>query len=112
MSESNGKSKKVKIVRGRKAHPVEYRLKLSFELQQVEELGGTSVSGSMMLPIRKGAGERLGKYKKEDVAAVLRQLADVVEKGDYSALDPTIGAAFSAGVASVKTGKGKGASAN
>jgi hypothetical protein len=107
----NGKSAKVKVVRrGHKEQPVEYKLTLAFDLHQVEELGGTSVSGTMTVPIRKGAGDRLAKYKKEDVAAVLRQIADVVEKGDYSAFDPNLGAAIESGIASVRgAGKGKAA---
>jgi hypothetical protein len=98
-----GKSKVV-VKRGRKQEPVEYKLKLSFALQQSEELGGTCMSGELTVPIRKGAGARLGKYKKEEVAALLKQLAEMIETGNYASLDPSFAAAMQAGLAGAKAG--------
>src|ERR1700732_2169812 len=92
---------KVVVKRGRKQEPVEYKLTLAFALQQAEELGGMRTSGELVVPIRKGAGARLGKYKKEEVAALLRQLAEIVGTGTF---DPSFAAAMQAGLAGAKAG--------
>jgi len=102
---SNGRKTKTKIVRGKKQLPIEYMLKLGFEFTQVSEPHGLGLGTSLTIPIRKGAGDRLSKYKKEDVAAVLRQLADVVETGDYSKIDPAFGTMMSGMKAGVAAGK-------
>jgi len=94
--------KKTKIVRGRKQAPIDYRLSFSVDLQQAEELGGTRTSFAMTVPIRRGATSRLAKYKKEEVAALLRQVADLVEKGDYATLGPDFNMAIKAGAAASK----------
>ncbi len=107
-----GKNKKV-VTRGRKQEPIESKLKLSFEWQEAEELGGTLVSGSMTVPIRKHAFDRLSRLKKEDAAAALRQLADAVEKGGLSSIDPTFYVAMAGGIEAMKATKnGKGRVAN
>lgn len=100
---TNGK--KMKVKRGIKHYPVEYVLKLSFEIQQRPDLGGMSVSGATTIPIRQGAGERLGRYKKEDVAAAIRQLADFIEQGS----DPASIAAIGEMLSSAKASKNKSA---
>jgi hypothetical protein len=100
------KSKKMKRVGpGLKKYPVEYKLTLAVDLEQAECLGGMHTSFEMTVPIRKGAGDRLAQYKKEDVVVALRQLADYVETQDPSSLSPLFGAAMAGGMSGVKAGK-------
>jgi len=103
-----GKTKKVKIVRGQA--PVAYKLTLSFDLEQPEDKGGMHTGGTLTVPIREGAFDRLTRYKKEDVASMLRLLADHVEKGEYGTIDPSLAAALAGGMGAMKAtknGKGK-----
>jgi hypothetical protein len=82
----NGEKIVRKLRKLRKQKPVEWKLKLAFELQQAEELGGHRLSGEMLLPIRKGAIASMSKFKKDDIIRYLRQAADMIENDDYSSI--------------------------
>jgi hypothetical protein len=70
----------------KKQQPVLYRLQIGFKLKNVDDAEGTNIGGDFEFPIRKGFGEKLGKIKKGDVVSLLHQIAEAVEKEDYSIL--------------------------
>jgi hypothetical protein len=70
----------------KRSHKVQYRLRIGFKLTSVDSAEGMSVGGEMEIPIRKGFGEKLDKIKKGDVLTLLHQLAEAIEKDDYSIL--------------------------
>jgi hypothetical protein len=99
----NGK----KIKRGK--YPVQYRLKVGFKLTSVDSAEGSIVGCDLEIPIRKGFGEKLDKIKKGDVVALLNQLAEAIEKEDYSILGLPVDMT---GVASAVRSRGAGQKAN
>ncbi len=107
--------RKTTIVRGRKQEPVEYKVKIGLELVGLggsgSESEGIRTKFELELPIRKGAGDRLGKYKKEDVAAMIRQLADVIQSGDPTMFTELSKHGMKVGVKK-PNGKGKANEAN